>query len=142
MKPREISGEECEELLANSRFGRLGLCGGDGPYIVPMSYVYAGGSLLLHSGLKGRKLKMARDHPRVCFQVDCVERGRWRSVTAFGDVRLSEDAAAKERRFEIFTTREMAGHAGKSFRREDVEKMPMVIWEIEIEELTGREGVW
>lgn len=142
MKPREISGEECEQLLTNSRFGRLGLCGGDGPYIVPMSYVYAGGSILLHSGLKGRKLEMARENPRVCFQVDSVERGRWRSVTAFGDVRLSADPEAKERLFDIFTKRQMAGHGGKSFRREDVEKMPMVIWEIEIENITGREGVW
>lgn len=142
MKPREISGEECEKLLANSRFGRLGICGGDGPYIVPMSYVYADGSILLHSGLRGRKLEMAKANPRVCFQIDSVERSRWRSVVAFGEVRLSEDAEAKERLFDIFTKGEMEGHAGKSFRREDMERMPMVIWEIVIEEMTGREGVW
>jgi hypothetical protein len=142
MKPREISGEECEQLLANSRFGRLGLSSGGEPYVVPMSYVYADGSILLHSGLRGRKLEMARENPRVCFQVDSVERGRWRSVIAFGEARLSEDAAAKERLFDIFTKKEMAGHGGKSFRREDMERMPMVIWEIEIQEMTGREGVW
>jgi len=142
MKPREMSGEECEEMLAKSRFGRVGLSIGDQPYVVPMSYVYADGVILLHSGLRGKKLDAARDNPRVCFEVDSVEKGRWKSVIVFGKARLSQDVDAKERLFEIFTKSEMSGHGGKSFRREDVEKMPLVIWEIEIEEMTGRDGVW
>lgn len=142
MKPREMSRDECEELLANSRFGRIGLSTGDRPYVLPMSYVYAGGAILLHSGLSGKKLDMARENPRVSFEVDSVERGRWRSVIASGRVRLSSDAGAKERLFDLFTRGEMGGHGGKAFRRVDMEEMPMVIWEIEIEELTGREGVW
>jgi len=142
MKPRDMSGEECEDLLAKSRFGRVGLSMGGEPYVVPMSYVYADGSILLHSGLRGKKLEMARDNPRVCFEVDSVEKGRWKSVIAFGRARLSADADAKERLFDIFTKGEMGGHGGKRFSREDMEKMPMVIWVIEIEEMTGREGVW
>jgi nitroimidazol reductase NimA-like FMN-containing flavoprotein (pyridoxamine 5'-phosphate oxidase superfamily) len=142
MKPREMSGEECEDMLAKSRFGRLGLSAAGQPYVVPMSYVYAGGVILLHSGLRGRKLDIARDNPRVAFEVDYVERGRWKSVIVFGKARLSADAEAKERLFDIFTRGEMAGHGGKRFSREDMEKMPMVIWEIEIEKVTGREGVW
>jgi nitroimidazol reductase NimA-like FMN-containing flavoprotein (pyridoxamine 5'-phosphate oxidase superfamily) len=142
MKPREMSGEECEDMLAKSRFGRVGLSSGDQPYVVPMSYVYAGGVILLHSGLRGKKLEIARVNPRVSFEVDSVERGRWRSVIVLGTARLSSDAEAKGRLFDIFTKSEMGGHAGKRFSREDMEKMPMVIWEIEIEEITGREGVW
>jgi len=142
MKPREMSGEECEDLLAKSMVGRLGLSAGDRPYVVPMSYVYAGGVILLHSGLRGRKLDMARENPRVAFEVDSVERGRWKSVIVFGKARLSTDAEAKEKLFDIFTKSGMGGHGGKRFSREEMEKMPMVIWEIEIEEMTGREGVW
>lgn len=142
MKPREMSKEECEDMLAKSMVGRVGLSAGDRPYLVPMSYVYAGGAILLHSGLRGRKLDMARDNPRVAFEVDSVERGRWKSVIVFGKARLSTDPEAKVRLFDIFTKSEMGGHGGKRFSREDMEKMPMVIWEIEIEEMTGREGVW
>jgi len=142
MKPREMSKEECEDLLAKSMVGRLGLSAGDRPYVVPMSYVYAGGVILLHSGLRGKKLEMARENPRVAFEVDFVERGRWKSVIVFGKARLSTDAGAKERLFDIFTKSGMGGHGGKQFSREEMEKMPMVIWEIEIEEMTGREGVW
>ena len=35
-----------------------------------------------------------------------------------------------------------ASHGGKKFSREELERMPMMVWEIEIEEMTGREGVW
>ncbi|KQC12352.1 MAG: pyridoxamine 5'-phosphate oxidase family protein [Methanothrix sp.] len=142
MKPREMSGEECEDLLAKSMVGRLGLSGAGQPYVVPMSYVYAGGVILLHSGLRGKKLEIARQNPRVAFEVDSVERGSWKSVIVSGEARLSQDADAKERLFDVFTKSEMGGHGGKNFRREEMEKMPMVIWEIEIEEMTGREGVW
>lgn len=142
MKPREMSREECEDMLAKSRFGRLSLSVSDRPYVVPMSYVYAGGVILLHSGLRGKKLDMVKENPRVAFEVDSAEGGRWKSVIVFGKARLSSDAKAKERLFDIFTRGEMAGHGGKRFSREDMEKMPMVIWEIEIEEMTGREGVW
>lgn len=142
MKPREMSGEECEDLLAKSRFGRVGLSSGDQPYVVPMSYVYADGVILLHSGLRGKKLDIASDNPRVCFEVDSVEKGRWKSVIVFGKARLSQDIDAKQRLFDIFMKSEMGGHGGKSFRREDIEKMPLVIWEIEIDEMTGRDGIW
>ncbi|HPJ30731.1 MAG TPA: pyridoxamine 5'-phosphate oxidase family protein [Methanothrix sp.] len=142
MKPREMSLAECEEMLASSRFGRVGLSAEGEPYVVPMSYVYAEGKILLHSGLRGKKLDLVRANPRVSFEVDRAEGGRWKSVIASGRVRLSTDSEAKERLFDIFTRRVMAGHGGKNFRREDMEKMPMVIWEIEVEEMTGREGVW
>ncbi|HPE63359.1 MAG TPA: pyridoxamine 5'-phosphate oxidase family protein [Methanothrix sp.] len=142
MKPREMSFADCEDLLTSSRFGRVGLSAGDEPYVVPMSYVYAEGKILLHSGPRGKKLDLVRENPRVSFEVDHAEGGRWKSVIASGRVRLSTDPEAKEMLFDIFTKREMAGHGGKTFRREDMEKMPMVIWEIEVEEMTGREGVW
>ena len=44
--------------------------------------------------------------------------------------------------FDAFTNKGQGGHGGKKFSREELEKMPMTIWEIEIEEMTGREGVW
>ena len=44
--------------------------------------------------------------------------------------------------FDAFTKKSQGGHAGKKFSREELERMHMTIWEIKIEELTGREGVW
>ena len=56
--------------------------------------------------------------------------------------RLSESVEAKQKMFDAFTKKGQGGHAGKKFSREELERMPMTIWEIEIEEMTGREGVW
>ncbi|MGB7544918.1 MAG: pyridoxamine 5'-phosphate oxidase family protein [Methanothrix sp.] len=142
MKPRDLSKEECLNLLSAARYGRLGLAKDDQPYVVPMSYVFADGRIYLHSRGGGMKMDFASANPRVCFQVDSLDKGHWSSVIAFGPARLSDDIEAKQRMFDAFTARGLGGHGGKKFSREELERMPMTVWEIEIEEMTGREGVW
>ena len=142
MKPRDLSKEECLNLLSAARYGRLGLAKDVQPYVVPMSYVFADGKIYLHSRGGGMKMDFASANPRVCFQVDSLDKGHWSSVIAFGPARLSDDIEAKQRMFDSFTARGLGGHGGKKFSREELERMPMTVWEIEIEELTGREGVW
>jgi len=134
--------EECKELLSRSRLGRIGLSLQDQPYVVPMSYVYSDGIVYLHSGLRGKKLELAQKNPLVCFEVDTLEKERWKSVIAFGKVRLSDSTDSKQKVFDIFMKGKMGGHGGKAFSREDLERMPMCIWEIVIDEMTGREGIW
>ena len=142
MKPRELSREECTALLSAGRYGRLALSCNDIPYIVPMSYVFSDGRIYLHSRGQGKKVELVSKNPRVCFEVDHLDKDRWSSVLASGAARLSSDAEAKRRMFDAFTGKEMKGHGGKQFSREALEKMDMTIWEIEIGELTGREGMW
>jgi hypothetical protein len=142
MKPRELSDDECIALLSSARYGRLGLSREDQPYVVPMSFVYHEGRIYLHSRGMGRKVKYAAENPRICFQVDHLEKGKWTSVNAFGRAELSDDIEAKQRMFDAFTKKGLVGHGGKSFQRQDLERMDMTIWEIVIDELTGREGVW
>jgi nitroimidazol reductase NimA-like FMN-containing flavoprotein (pyridoxamine 5'-phosphate oxidase superfamily) len=142
MKPRDLSKEECLNLLSAARYGRLGLAKDDRPYVIPMSYVFADGRIYLHSRGGGMKMDFASANPRVCFQVDSLDKGHWSSIIAFGPARLSDDIEAKQRMFDAFTARGLGGHGGKKFSREELERMPMTVWEIEIEEMTGREGVW
>jgi len=142
MKPRDLSQDECTNLLSAARYGRLALSKGLLPYVVPMSYVCEEGKIYLHSSGRGKKVEYVTENPRVCFQVDVLEKERWSSVLAFGAARLSESVEAKQKMFDAFTKKGQGGHAGKKFSREELERMPMTIWEIEIEEMTGREGVW
>ncbi len=142
MKPRELSLEECAALLSKGRYGRLGLSLNDVPYVIPMSYVYSSGKIHLHSRGSGKKVELATKNPNVCFEVDLIDKDRWSSVVVFGLASLSSDAASKARMFDTFTGKEMGGHAGKQFKREDLEKMEMTIWQIEIKVMTGREGIW
>ena len=129
-------------MLSATRYGRLGLSLNNEPYVVPMSFVYRGGKIFLHSRGKGKKVLYATKNPKVCFQIDHLEKNRWSSVEAFGTAKLSDDVEAKKRMFDAFTGKDMQGHGGKQFSREELEKMEMTIWEIEILELTGREGMW
>ena len=142
MKPRELSREDCTALLSASRYGRLALSLNDSPYVIPMSYVFSAGKIFLHSRGAGKKVEMATKNPRVCFEVDRMEKNQWSSVIAYGRASLSSDLEAKKRMFESFMGKDMKGHAGKQFSPEGLERMPMTVWEIEIEEMTGREGVW
>src|SRR5512137_1390161 len=103
MKPRDLSKEECSNLLSAARYGRLGLAKDDRPYVVPMSYVFADGRIYLHSRGGGMKMDFASANPRVCFQVDSLDKGHWSSVIAFGPARLSDDIEAKQRMFDAFT---------------------------------------
>jgi nitroimidazol reductase NimA-like FMN-containing flavoprotein (pyridoxamine 5'-phosphate oxidase superfamily) len=110
--------------------------------VIPISYVYSDGKIYLHSRPGGRKAEVVAENSNVCFEIDVLERERWSSVLAFGRARISSGLEAKQRMFAAFTGREMKGHGGKAFRKEDLEKMEMSIWEIDIEEMTGREGIW
>lgn len=142
MKPRVLSDEECLGLLEKTRYGRLGLSLNGQPYVIPMSYVFSGGKIFLHSRGGGRKVEYVSQNPRVCFQIDLLDKNRWTSVIALGRARLSEDLEAKKRMFDVFTAKGLGGHGGKQFQREALEKMQMTIWEIEVEEISGREGMW
>jgi len=142
MKPRELSQDECSILLSRVRFGRLGLSRNNLPYVVPMSYVYHGNVIYLHSRGKGQKVEYVTENSNVCFQIDALEKDHWSSVAVFGTAKLSDSVEAKQKMFDAFTEKGQGGHGGKKFQREELEKMDMTVWEINIKEMTGREGVW
>jgi nitroimidazol reductase NimA-like FMN-containing flavoprotein (pyridoxamine 5'-phosphate oxidase superfamily) len=142
MKPKELSGAECASLLSAGRYGRLGLSLNNLPYIIPMSYVYSDNKIYLHSRGGGRKIDIVSENPNVCFQIDSLDKNRWSSVVAYGKARLSSDIEAKRKMFDVFTRKGLGGHGGKQFLREELERMEMTIWEIEIDEMSGREGTW
>jgi nitroimidazol reductase NimA-like FMN-containing flavoprotein (pyridoxamine 5'-phosphate oxidase superfamily) len=63
--PREIT-----ELLEKGEVGHLATIGVDGPYVIPVNYVFMEGKIYLH-GRKagGEKLDNIRSDDRVCFEV-------------------------------------------------------------------------
>lgn len=85
---------------------------------------------------------MAVKNSRVCFEVDQLNADRWASVLAFGKAKLSSDIEAKTKMFDAFIKSGIGGHSDKKFQREELERMEMTIWEIEVVEITGREGIW
>ncbi len=106
---RQMSDERAREMLARGYAGRLGTVGRDGwPYVVPLLYVWRDGEIWLHTAAVRGHLRDNIDHePRVCFEVDapgevfaygrfeCDTALEYRSVVAFGRIRVVEDRALK-----------------------------------------------
>jgi len=91
---RMLSETEARNLIAGGKLGRLGCVDNGEPYVVPINYVFADGSIYSHS-LPGRKIDLLRAHPRACLQVDEIENElKWRSVIVYGnfeEIRVPSD---------------------------------------------------
>ena len=67
--------QQIAHILDTGKVLHLGLAVDNEPYVVPMNYGYTmeDGKLVLylHSALKGKKLDMMRENPKVFFEIDC-----------------------------------------------------------------------
>jgi len=88
---------EIDDLLKRSIVGRLAMVTSEGPYIVPLGYVFENGKIGFHSSPKGRKVEcFSKDH-RVCFEVDDAnpEITQYKSVLVFGTIEETKDSETK-----------------------------------------------
>ncbi len=97
------------EALASGFAGRLATVGADGwPYVVPLLYVWIEGEIWVHNTRARGHLRENVEHePRVCFEIDepgevfaygrfdCDTTVAYRSVLAFGRIRVVEDRERK-----------------------------------------------
>jgi hypothetical protein len=80
----ELNPEEIEDVLKGQVLGRVACIAGGRPYIVPVSYIYDGEFVYVHSA-EGTKVRAMRDNPDVCFEVEQVrDMANWRTVVAQG----------------------------------------------------------
>ncbi len=91
----ELSEPEIEQFLQRQLIGRVG-CHAEGQtYVVPVIYVWDRGYVYVQS-IEGRKTRMMRANPEVCFEVDEYEEdGSWRSVIVDGLYEELEGGAAE-----------------------------------------------
>jgi nitroimidazol reductase NimA-like FMN-containing flavoprotein (pyridoxamine 5'-phosphate oxidase superfamily) len=71
-KERQMSDDNAKRFLYEGKVGRLGLCHGGEPYVVPVFYVYdlKEGQIFIHAAKKGRKIDAMSIDKKVCFEVD------------------------------------------------------------------------
>lgn len=146
---QELPADEALRLLEAGSSGVLALLGDGGwPYAVPLSYAYAAGKLYFHCARAGHKLDAVRNEPRASFCVvaqDLVVPEKYtthyRSVIAFGRVRILEDGDEKRRGIELLAERfapdDSAGHRRRVV---DSEWDNFCVLEFDIEHLTGKEA--
>ncbi len=81
---KEMSRQECNSVVQAGHLARLACCKEGRPYIVPITYAFAGNCLYCFS-VPGQKIEWMRANPNVCLQIDEFSGGRqWKSVLVFG----------------------------------------------------------
>ena len=133
----ELDRAEIDDLLRSQLVGRIG-CHADGlTYVVPVIYAYDGDGFYAYS-LEGRKIRMMRANPRVCFEVDEYDgRGSWRSAIVQGTYEELEGAEA-ERALALLTGRFAERAATSEGERRRRGNGPPVAFRIRLDEVTGR----
>ncbi|WP_048198006.1 pyridoxamine 5'-phosphate oxidase family protein [Methanocella arvoryzae] len=135
----EMTRAEMEQLLAEERVGRVGLNDDPQPYIVPTDFAYLGGVIYIHTPAAGRKARLARSNPHVCFEVD-----RYNStVTDFQSIiirgRITEVSSPDERRKAMQMLAEKAARSGGVIPhgKSPGNSARIAIFKIDIGDMTG-----
>ena len=127
----------------------LGLSVHDEPYVVPMNYGYTmeNGKLVLylHSAVRGKKLEMIKENPRVFFSIDCDRKPfegtvacqyglSYSSVMGRGEARIVEDVEEKKRAMSIL----MKTQTEKDFEFNDRLVSIVAVIRIDVAEYTAK----
>ncbi len=84
MLVRDLSQDDCHELLSRLGFGRIACTNGDQPYVVPTYFVHEHPFLYCFA-TAGQKVEWMRANPLVCLEADEVRAQEdWSSVVVFG----------------------------------------------------------
>ena len=101
---------QIRSILDTAKVLHLGMCVDNEPYVVPMNYGYTleDGKLVfyLHSAVRGKKLDMLRENPRVFVELDCDREPfegekpcqyglSYSSLMGRGNARIIEDVSEK-----------------------------------------------
>ena len=139
----------CEEVLRRGSSGVLAVLGDGGyPYAVPLSYVYDQGKIYFHCARAGHKLEALQRCDRASFCVvdqDQVVAAAYttlyRSVIAFGRVRVLAEAEEKRRAIRRLAEKYAPGESPES-REAAIEGdwAGLCMLEMTVEHLSGKEG--
>ena len=143
---RDLTDTEIKNILVSQVLGRLACTDGNNPYVIPLTYIFDGKHIYGQTNA-GKKLKILRKNPKVCFEVDVLtDMFNWSSVLAFGKFEelKDEDAlAAKDklynRIFPFLTGSAVHAHEhGTISGIDDSSRQKKIIFRIKVSKLTGR----
>ncbi|MGI6269208.1 MAG: pyridoxamine 5'-phosphate oxidase family protein [Candidatus Howiella sp.] len=140
----------CEEILHRVTAGVLAVEGDGGyPYAVPLSFVYDAGKLYFHCAKEGHKLDAIRRNAKASFCV--VDQDRvvpekyttyFRSVIAFGTVRVLEEAEEKRAAIEKLAAK-YSPSQGDAARAAAIQSgwRPLCMLELTVQHLSGKQAI-
>lgn len=146
-KKQLLPHSEAERILRDGTSGVLALSGDEGyPYAVPLSYVYEGSKIYFHCAKAGHKLDSIRRSSKASFCVIAQDKvapaeytTHYKSVIAFGKIRVLEDAAEIDRPLRLLCEKYNPSDTPQNLQREiDNGVSRMYMLELEIEHMTAK----
>ena len=149
-KKQTLSQQEIANILHKGTSGVLALLGdNDYPYAGPISYVYDDGKIYFHSAKSGHKIDAIQKTAKTSFCVidkDLIVPAEYttyfRSVIAFGQIRVIEDDREKRAAIEKlaikYAPEDTAANRDNTINRE---WKPLCMLEMTIEHITGKEAI-
>lgn len=142
----KLSQEEIEQLIRRQVVGRIGCHAKGLTYVVPVSYAYDDNCIYAHS-LKGLKIDLMHQNPKVCFQVDDTrDLTNWQSVVCWGEFEELTTPAQKKEALEKLNKRVLPLLSSETmhitpewpFSGNDNDKVGGIFFRIRLTEKTGR----
>jgi nitroimidazol reductase NimA-like FMN-containing flavoprotein (pyridoxamine 5'-phosphate oxidase superfamily) len=143
---REIQSREAiDQIIRTAGVFHLGLCQGDSPYVVPLSFGYDGTSVYFHTADEGMKIDYMTANPRVCFEMEqdvqvirdeqaCKWGHAFNSVIGFGTVNEITDEPGRRAAMQQV----MLHYSGKEWEFDAEMFSKIRLWCITIEQVTGK----
>ncbi len=137
-----------EDILSQSKLCRLAMIDNGVPYLLPFNYGYDNNIIYIHSAPIGKKIKLLKENPYVCFEIEqkadiakneiaCKWATTYRSIVGYGNIEIVNDFAQKQRALEI-----IMAHNGApdliAFQEKQVNAV--VILKLPIDKLTGKQS--
>jgi len=138
----------CREILQKTENGVLALLGDEEyPYAVPLNHVMMDGKLYFHCAVKGHKVDAIKRCSKASYcvvaedEVDAQNLStRFRSVIAFGQVRMVEEMQTKKRALQAIAERFAPDNMAAAMKEIDDSLSATGIIELTIEHLSGKES--
>ena len=142
------------DIIEKCKYCRLGLSENNIPYIIPINYgfSYDNNKLVLyfHSAKEGRKLDIIQKNNNACFEIDCdtklVEGEKpcdygyeFKSIIGFGEIIILEKIEEKIKGLNYLMKHQTGKDIKYNFNENELNNV--IIFKMEIEELTGKQKV-
>ena len=94
MQIRELSTEQCLEILKRTTLGHLACAVGQQPYVVPIHFSFdAERNCMYGFSAVGQKIASMRENPLVCIEIPEIgDKNRWTMALVFGRYQEIQDS--------------------------------------------------
>jgi nitroimidazol reductase NimA-like FMN-containing flavoprotein (pyridoxamine 5'-phosphate oxidase superfamily) len=148
MKSHQLTESEIEDLLLEEFIGRLATINSTGfPYVTPVHFIYSNKKIYVHGLVRGQKLDNIKNNPKVCFEIDKMEKfllsevpcdvnTKYVSVIILGEAKILNDEAEKIEVLKRIVEKYVPSLVGEDFPKNMLKATGII--ELSVTECTGK----